>query len=125
MKIPFIIMPAEEAGKAFVSEFVIGLGFLSGLWIHIGVNPETEILKALTSVLKEINPDPTLGFVFWFMPVIVTIMSWIGAFVIGGWPGFIATVLALIAGIFISSTFGAVLLIIAILLGLVAPNINV
>lgn len=32
-----------QIGLSFVQEFVLGFGFLSGLWIHVGVNPESEI----------------------------------------------------------------------------------
>ena len=68
-------MAAEDIGKSFVQEFVIGFGFLSGLWIYAGVNPETEIIKALSSVIKELSPDPMYSFMFWIIPIIITLAS--------------------------------------------------
>lgn len=36
-------MGTQKVGLSFVQGFVLGFGFLSGLWIHVGVNPESEI----------------------------------------------------------------------------------
>lgn len=41
----------------FLYEFVIGLGFLSGLWIAIGVDPEAEIFKAFSTIINTLNPN--------------------------------------------------------------------
>jgi len=114
-------MVTEDLGKSFVQEFVLGFGFLSGLWIYAGVNPETEIIKAFSSVIQELSPNPMYSFVFWLIPIIGTLVSLGGSYFIGGWVGLIAVFFALIGGIFISSTFGVICLVIAILIGFFAP----
>ena len=115
-------MATEDIGKSFVQEFVIGFGFLSGLWIYAGVNPETEISKALSSVIKELSPDPMYSFMFWIIPIIITLASISGSYALGGWIGLTAVIFAFIGGIFISSTFGIICLVIGIVLGFAAPH---
>lgn len=106
-------MAAEDLGKSFVQEFVIGFGFLSGLWIHVGINPETEIIKAFSSI------TPSLA--FWIIPVITTLGSLVGSYFLGGWLGLIAVGLAFIGGIFFSSNLGVICLILGVLIGFAAP----
>ena len=117
-------MPKEELGKSFVNEFVIGLGFLSGLWIHVGIDPEAEVIKALASVVQTLSPNSGFSFLFWLLPIIATIGSIFAAFALGGIAGIIAVVLALLSGIFINSGFGVFLLVIAVILGFAAPYIK-
>ena len=115
-------MAAEDIGKSFVQEFVIGFGFLSGLWIYAGVNPETEIIKAFSSVIKELSPNPMYSFMFWIIPIIATLASIGGSYALGGWVGLIAVIFAFVGGIFISTTFGIIFLIVGIALGFAAPH---
>ena len=109
-------MATEDIGKSFVQEFVIGFGFLSGLWIYVGVNPETEIIKSFSSVIQELSPNPMYSFMFWIIPIIATLASIGGSYALGGWAGLIAVIFAFIGGIFISSTFGVICLIIGVVL---------
>jgi len=114
-------MAPETIGKSFVQEFVLGFGFFSGLWIHIGIDPEVEVIKALSSVVQQLAPNPMYSFVFWIIPIIATLGSLAGSYFLGGWLGLIAVGLALLGGIFISSGFGVFCLIIGIILGFIAP----
>jgi len=117
-------MDPKNIGKSFVQEFVIGFGFLSGLWIHLGINPETELIKALSSIIMELSPNPTYSFAFWIIPIIGIFVSISGSYFIAKWPGLIAVFFAFIGGIFINSTIGIFFLAIGILLGFVAPYIK-
>ena len=108
-----------DAGRAFVKEFVLGFGFISGLWIYIGINPETEILKTFAEIAHQL--DPNSGFIFWLIPFLMLIASTIGTFALGGKIGVVAVFLAFMGGVFIGS-FGIWILIPAILLGLLAPS---
>ena len=114
-------MSKEELGKSFVQEFVLGFGFLSGLWIHAGVDPEAEIIKALSSIVLQLAPNPMYSFAFWIIPIIATLGSLVGSYFLGGWLGLIAVGLAFLGGIFISSGFGVFCLIIGVILGFIAP----
>lgn len=110
-----------SVSKSFVQEFVLGFGFLSGLWIYIGVNPEIEIIKIFVTVIREISPNPMYSFAFWIVPVIVTLSSLAGSYFLGGWLGLISVGLAFLGGIFIGSSIGIFFLIIAVILGFIAP----
>jgi len=117
-------MAGEEVGKSFVQEFVMGFGFLSGLWIYAGINPETEIIKAFATVIQELSPNPMYSFLFWIIPIIGTLISLGGSYFLGGWVGLIAVFFAFIGGIFIGSTFGIICLVIGIVVGFIAPYTN-
>lgn len=115
-------MATEEVGKSFVQEFVMGFGFLSGLWIYAGVNPETEIIRAFATAIQELSPNPMYSFVFWIIPIVGTVISLSGSYLLGGGIGLIAVFLAFIGGIFIGSTFGIICLVTGIIIGLIAPH---
>ena len=110
--------------KSFIQEFVIGFGFLSGLWIYVGVNPETEIFNALLTVMNTLNPNHSLGFIFWLIPVVILLLSILGTYFTGGWIGMIAIGVAFLSGILIESTIGIILLGLALVLGFIAPNLS-
>ncbi len=114
-------MVAEDIGRSFVQEFVLGFGFLSGIWIYAGVNPETEVIKAFSSIIQELSPNPIYSFLFWIIPIMVTLISLGASFYIGSWIGLIAVFFALIGGIFVSTTLGIICLIIGVILGFIAP----
>ena len=111
-----IFMGIDRVARGFVQEFVIGFGFLNGIWIHVGINPETEIIRAFSQVIQAISPSSGYSLLFWILPIILTISLIAGAYFNGGWPGLIAVALALLAGILLNP-FGIFLLIIAIILG--------
>lgn len=116
------MMKMTNASNYFVQEFVVGFGFLSGLWIHVGVDPEAEIIKAMATMIQTISPNPTYSLLFWIIPIAATIVSIIGSYAMGGWIGIFAVLFAFFGGVFISSTFGVVFLIIGVLLGFAAPH---
>lgn len=115
-------MATESIGKTFVQEFVVGFGFLSGLWIYVGVNPESEIIKAFADIIEMLMPNSGFSFLFWLIPIIVLITTLLSSFVIGGWAGIVSIGLAFLGGIFIDTSFGIFALVIAIIIGLIAPN---
>lgn len=92
----------------FIKELVIGWGFLSGLWIYAGVDPEAVVIGAFANVLQELGSP--YGWILWLLPIASTIGSAITAWVMGGSLGIISIVLAFLGGIFIGS-FGIWLLI--------------
>lgn len=110
----------SKAGLTFVQELVIGFGFLNGLWIHAGANPEAEILKGLTNLIPEMS-----GFLFWSISIALISVSIYVTYFIGGWVGIVAIFLAFIGGITIESTIGVYLLFGGIILGLFAPMAGV
>lgn len=87
--------------ERFVQEFVLAFGFLSGYWIYAGANPETEILKALLSVITELAPSlaPGASLISWIIPILLTIGSIWGSYKIGVWWGLVTVGLAFMGGI--------------------------
>ena len=116
-------MPTK--GDIFVRECVIGFGFLGGLFAHVGVDPEGEILKALLEVVKSFLPSlgPVNFLLLFFFTVFFTILSILKAYGLGGVIGLVAVTFGWIGGFMIfgrSSNeviLGLIFLIIAIIIG--------
>ena len=111
--------------EKFVQEFVLAFGFLGGYWIYAGVNPETEILKALLSVITELAPSlaPGVSLISWIIPIALTIGSFWASYKIGAWCGLLAVGLAFMGGILLDS-IGIYLVLVAIFLGWFSPSIK-
>ena len=99
-----------------LQELIVCSGFLGGLWIYVGVNPETEILKALTDLVPG-----TSSIWFWLGSITLTVAPIWSAWRIGGVFGLVALLLAFLGGIFIGS-IGIWLLIIALIMGGLCPT---
>ena len=41
-----------------MTNLVIGFGFLEGLWLAAGINPDNEIIKAFVKVLQDLHVSP-------------------------------------------------------------------
>jgi hypothetical protein len=108
----------------FLDEFVIGLGFLSGLWIAIGVDPEAEIFKAFSTIINTLNPNSGFNILFFVMPILILMGSILGAYFMGGKLGLVAVVCGFIGGllILISPIISLIILIVGILIGKIAVD---
>ena len=105
----------------FVQESVIGLGFLNGLWLRFGFDPQDEIFKAFVSFVSMFSQQYAVVIsgmlaVISFALLAISIMS---AYVRGGRAGILAVVMAIAAGFFLGQA-GAALLVFAIILGFVS-----
>jgi len=101
----------------FVKEFVVGLGWVSGLFLRIGIDPEVAIFEALRDVMEMLVPETGFTWIFWVTPTLLTSIAWIGAYITGGSLGVIAVIIALIGGYFYDSLMGWILVLSGILLG--------
>jgi len=106
-----------DIADLFVKEFVVGLGWVSGLFLRIGLDPETVIFEALREVLETLAPETGFTWIFWATPTLFTIVAWIGAYITGSVLGVLAVIIALIGGYFYDSLIGWILFIGGILLG--------
>ena len=88
----------------FIWQFVIGLGFLSGLWTAVGIDPEGILISALGSAVSTISPDPTLRALFLILPTLLLIGSVIGAYRNGRVPGLVSVLVSYGAGLVILSS---------------------
>ena len=99
-----------------LQEIIVCSGFLGGLWIYAGVNPETEILRAFTDLVPGIS-----SVLFWLVSIILTVAPIWSTWRIGGVYGLVALLLAFFGGIFIES-IGIWLLVIALVIGGLCPT---
>jgi len=110
--------------RTYIWQFVIGLGFISGLWTAIGINPQEIILTILGNVTDSVYSDPAIHFLFLIVPTILLILSIIGAYKKGKVLGLISVIVAYFAGlsILLSTITALFLLVIAIIIGYLATN---
>ena len=101
---------AKKAHR-FIWQFVIGFGFLSGLWTAIGLNPENILINALGSAVTAQNSDPVLRTFFLLLPTIILVISVIGAYYNGRIRGLVAVLLAYVAGLVILTHLAAGLIV--------------
>ena len=113
-----------KRSRTYIWQFTIGLGFLSGLWTAIGIDPEEVILNLLGTVTGEIFPDPTLRQLFIILPTILLLLSVWGAYKKGKVLGLVSVLIAYVAGlsILVALWTSLLLLLAAIVTGYLATG---
>jgi small-conductance mechanosensitive channel len=113
-----------KRSRTYIWQFTIGLGFLSGLWTAIGIDPQEVILHLLGTVTGEIYPDPTLRQLFILLPLILLVLSVWGAYKKGRVLGLASVLIAYVAGlsILVALWTSIVLLLGAIVTGYLATG---
>ena len=111
-------------GSFYVRQFVIGLGFLSGLFTAIGIDPEDAIISAAGTSVQEIWPDPRIGSLFLILPAVLLAISVFAAYRRGGITGLVSVIVAYFSGLSLlsSAAFALVLLAVAVGLGYLATS---
>jgi energy-converting hydrogenase Eha subunit E len=113
-----------KRSKAYIWQFVIGLGFLSGIWTAIGIDPGSVILKFLGDMVGTLYSDPVVRSLFLILPAILLVVSIISAYQKGKVLGLISVIVAYSGGLIILVSIGTsiILLIIAIIIGYLATS---
>jgi hypothetical protein len=113
-----------KKSRTYIWQFVIGLGFLSGLWTAIGIDPQEMVFNILGNAVDSVYSDPAVRSLLLILPTILFILSIIGAYKKGKVLGLISVIVAYIAGLFIliSTMTALVFLGIAIIIGYLATN---
>jgi hypothetical protein len=113
-----------KKSRTYIWQFVIGLGFLSGLWTAIGIDPQAVIFGVLGNMVDTVYSDPAIRSLFLILPTILLILSILGAYTRGRLLGLISVILAYLAGLFIlvSTVTALVFFGVAIIIGYLAPN---
>ncbi|MDD1681051.1 MAG: hypothetical protein LUQ35_05525 [Methanoregula sp.] len=88
-----------KRSRTYIWQFTIGLGFLSGLWTAIGIDPEEVVLNLIGTTTNEIFPDPTLRQLFILLPTILLLFSVWGAYKRGKVLGLASVLIAYVAGL--------------------------
>jgi hypothetical protein len=109
---------------SYIRHFVIGLGFFSGLWTAVGINPGEVILNALGTVTGEFSPDPRVRQLFIILPLILLLISVYGAYKKGRFLGLTSVIIAYLAGlsILVALWTSLSILLVAILTGYLAAG---
>ena len=113
-----------KRSRTFIWQFTIGLGFLSGLWSAIGIDPQDVIFNLLGTVTGEIFPDPRFRHLFLLLPLLLLLLSVWGAYRRGKILGLVSVLLAYAAGlsILVALWTPLVLLAVAIVTGYLATS---
>jgi len=102
-----------KKSSRFVWQFVIGLGFLSGLWTAVGLDPEDVLISAVGTVVDTVYPSTLVRSLFLILPTILLILSVIGAYGKGRVLGLLSVLVAYGAGLMIFSAAVVALLLLA------------
>jgi hypothetical protein len=113
-----------KKSRTYLWQFVIGLGFLSGLWTAIGIDPEAVIINVLGKAAGLFYPDQNIRSLFIILPTILLLLSVFGAYRKGRVMGLLAIIVAYLAGLSILVSTGTAILLLfaAVILGLLATN---
>jgi len=113
-----------KKSRTYIWQFVIGLGFFSGLWTAVGIDPQVIIFNALGNAVYTIYADPTVRSIFIVLPVILLTISIHRAYKKGRLFGLISVIIAYLAGvlIFVSIAPALLLLGISLIIGYLAPG---
>lgn len=113
-----------KKSRTYIWQFVIGLGFLSGLWTAIGIDPQAVIVGVLGNLVDSVYSDPAIRSLFLILPTILLFLSILGAYTRGRLLGLISVILAYLAGLFIlvSAATALVFFGVAIIIGYLAPD---
>ena len=103
---------------------MIGLGFLSGIFTAIGIDPQQEVIGIIGKTVESLYPDPEISALFIILPTILLLISLITAYLKGGILGLVSVLVAYCAGILIlvSTVLALILLAGAIGIGYLATN---
>jgi hypothetical protein len=113
-----------KRSRKYIWQFVIGLGFLSGLWTATGIDPQEVIFNVLNTAVEIIYPDPNIRTLFLILPTLLLLLSIFSAYQKGRVPGLVAVIVAYAGGlsILVSVTTALLLLVLAIFIGYLATN---
>lgn len=113
-----------KRSRAYIWQFVIGLGLLSGIWTAIGIDPGAVILEVFGDMVGTVYSDPGVRSILIILPTILLVISVIGAYRRGRVLGLVSVIIAYISGLFIlvSILSSIILLVIAIISGYLATN---
>jgi len=112
---------------AFINEFVITFGFLGGLFTRVGVDPETELIKAFLTILEQFAPSMQVlnPWILILITIGLTSVSILAIYSLGGKLGLFAVACAWIGGFTITgdstqAIIGVSMFIIALFIGMYA-----
>jgi len=104
----------------FLQEFVLGFGFLGGLFTWVGVDPEEEVVRALLRVAIP-NNEILISLVIVLSILVSTVVGILGTWKMAGLLGLFVVGMAWVSGFIIAvnslTLWGTLLLIVVAILG--------
>jgi hypothetical protein len=113
-----------KKSSLFIREFVIGLGFLSGIFTAIGIDPQQVVISIIGKAVASLYPDPEISALLIILPTILLLISLVAAYLKGRILGLVSVLVAYCAGILIlvSTVLALILLAGAIGIGFLATD---
>jgi predicted branched-subunit amino acid permease len=113
-----------KKSSVFIRQSVIGLGFLSGIFTAIGIDPQQVLISAVGNAVGSFYPDPEISYLFIILPTILLVISLVTAYLKGRILGLVSVLVAYCAGILILVSIVPALILLAgaILIGYLATN---
>jgi len=115
-----------KKSRTYIWQFVLGLGFFSGLWTAIGIDPKAVIADVLGNAVDAVYSDPAIRSLFLILPTFLLLVSIFAAYSKGRLFGLISVIIAYLAGLLflVSPVIALVILGVALIIGDLAPNRN-
>jgi hypothetical protein len=113
-----------KKSSLFVRQFVIGLGFLSGLFTAIGIDPQEIVIRAAGGAVRTIYPDLQISYLFLILPTVLLLISLAAAYQKGRVLGLVSVLVAYFSGLIILVSLGIslTLLLVAVIVGYIATD---
>ncbi|MGD1005597.1 MAG: hypothetical protein ABR887_09310 [Methanoregulaceae archaeon] len=113
-----------KKSSLFIRQFVIGLGFLSGIFTAIGIDPQGAIISVIGKAVGSVYPEPHISYILFILPTVLLIISLVGAYMKGKVLGLISVIVAYLSGLLILTVtlLALTLLLLAIVFGYLATN---
>jgi hypothetical protein len=104
----------------WAKKFIVGFGFLNGLWFAIGIDPQAALFKALVPAIALISPELAKWFII--IPTILTVLTFVYVLYRGKLLGALAVGMGFVGGFLISTSpvFGLIALAAGVFLSLFA-----
>jgi hypothetical protein len=85
-------------------ELIIGLGFVEGLWMAAGIDPQAAIFGWISTLLEKLHASSNYFLILKVLPIVLLAGSLLLILRLGGWLGLVAVGLAFAAGLLIITT---------------------
>ena len=112
--------------KKYAIRFVVGFGFLSGIFLAIGIDPKGILFKNMITIFSQNSPEVIEKYntIFTIISTLIALITIYTAYKYGGVIGFIAISFAIISGLIVFSypVVGGLFLLVGFILGYIAPK---
>lgn len=114
-------MKLKKRQKQFLEKSVLGFGFISGIFVSLGISPVQNVIDFS---LNSIKPSQYIVFALTIIPILLLIYSITIAYNKAKFLGLISVFISFLAGFFIffSVLHGVLLLLISVILGVYASE---